>query len=250
MTEKHQRQQKRRTFLSHPLTHFAVAILALALIQGFVVKVFAVPSGSMEQTLHVGDRMLVNRLAYHPITGAHPERGDVVVFSTTEELWPKGGTNSADGFFEGLKTAAKWLLGDILGFGPGTKNMMVKRVIGTPGDIVECCNDAGSVIVNGAPIDEPYVFENLPFMPGELDCRTEPKSLRCFAPALVPEERLLMLGDHRQASSDGIAQCRGKVWPDSEGCVRWAREEDVVGEVWIVVWPLDRFGALREGQHG
>ncbi|MFT4232866.1 MAG: signal peptidase I, partial [Leucobacter sp.] len=70
----------RRVF-GHPLTHLVMAVLLLAVVQMFFVKIFAVPSESMQQTLDIGDRILVNRLA------TEPTNGDVIVFTTDDELW-------------------------------------------------------------------------------------------------------------------------------------------------------------------
>lgn len=244
------RPSRLRRISSHPLTHLLAAVLILALIQGFIVKVYRVPSGSMEHTLEVGDLMLVNRLAYGPVSGDGPQRGDVVVFHVQPDLWPRGGVDGAElseqggprDLFEWLKHAAKWTLGDLLGYGPGVNSMLVKRVLGTEGQTVECCDAGGSLLVDGESFDEPYVFEDLPFAAGVLDCGTLPRSARCFGPVTVPEGRLLMLGDHRSASGDSVSLCRGSE-EQPQACVRWARVEDVIGEVWLVVWPPGDFGA-------
>ncbi len=80
-------------------------------------------------------------------------------------------------------------------------------------------------------------------MPGSLDCESTPVSQRCFGEVTVPEGMLLVLGDHRGASSDGIAQCRGSM-DTGDACVRWVRESDVIGEAFAVVWPIGRFGGV------
>ncbi len=229
-----------RRLAGHPLAHLGAAILVLALLQGFVIKPFTVPSGSMEHTLEVGDRLLVNRLA-----GA-PQSGDVVVFTADPGLWPNGRIDAADpGVWDALKHAAKWVLGDLLGFGPTTGHTLVKRVIGTAGQTIRCCDAEGRLLVDGVPQDEPYIVDDLPFEPGALDCSTAPRSLRCFSAVTVPEGMLLVLGDHRSASSDGIFLCRGDAEEQTDGgCVRWVRERDVIGEVVLVFWPLGRIGGL------
>lgn len=237
-----------RRVLSHPLIHLFAAILVVALVQTFVVKLFMVPSGSMEQTLEVGDRILVNRLA------GEPQTGDVIVFATDDALWPREDAFADGGALAGVKTAVKWVFGDLIGIGPTTAHTMVKRVIGTPGQSVRCCDADGRVEVDGVPLDEPYIFEDPAFVPGQLDCDTTPASSRCFAEATVPEGMLLMLGDHRGASSDGVLRCRGSdgtgsadaVGAGADTCVRWVKASDVYGEVFAVVWPLNRFGGLPE----
>ncbi len=251
-----QRSRLRRA-LGHPLAHLVAAILVIALVQAFAVKLFMVPSGSMEQTLDVGDRILVNRLA------GEPQNGDVIVFATDDALWPRTDAGSGGGALSGVKYAAKWVFGDLLGFGPTTAHTMVKRVIGTAGQTVACCDAQGRLTVDGVPLDEPYIFEDPAFVPGELDCDTTPASSRCFAPVTVPEGMLLVLGDHRGASSDGILPCRGvpagagtgaeaseadDAGGSADGCARWVRVSDVYGEVFAIIWPLNRFGGLPAGE--
>lgn len=225
-----------RRIVDHPLTHFFAALLLIALVQGVAVKLFMVPSGSMEHTLEVGDRILVNRLA------SAPEPGDVVVFTADDELW-RSSSAPASGPIALAKQGVKWLFGDVLGFGPTTGHTLVKRVIAVEGQTVSCCDVDGRLLVDGEPLDEPYIFEDPIFEPGSLDCTSAPVSQRCFGELTVPSGMLLVLGDHRGASSDGISQCRGRT-DGGEACVRWAREEDVIGEAFAVVWPLNRFGGL------
>ncbi|NLB47322.1 MAG: signal peptidase I, partial [Microbacteriaceae bacterium] len=112
-------KSRARRIVGHPLMHLLAAVIVLALLQTFVVKLFAVPSGSMEQTLEVGDRILVNRLA------DDPQPGDVVVFRTDEALWPSHSAPQQEGLWGAAKHAAKWFFGDILGFGPTTAHTMV-----------------------------------------------------------------------------------------------------------------------------
>lgn len=229
-----------RRMLGHPLMHLLAAVLILALVQGLWIKVFRVPSGSMEHTLEVGDRILVNRLA-----GA-PRTGDIVVFQADETLWPSGRSTEAPGPIGSVILAGKWLLGDLLGIGPTTAHMLVKRVIATESQTVSCCDAEGRVLVDGEPLDEPYIFEDPTFVPGEADCSAPIASQRCFPELTVPEGMLLVLGDHRGSSSDSVATCRGLRAPTSgEACVRWARESQVMGTVFAVIWPVNRIGPPR-----
>ncbi|ARP72565.1 S26 family signal peptidase [Streptomyces pluripotens] len=96
-----------------------VCLVFLLLLNSFVVQPFQIPSGSMEQGLRIGDRVLVNKLAYR--FGAHPRRGDVIVFDGT------GYFGDAD---------------------------YVKRVVGVGGDHVVCCDREGRIEVNGRQVDE------------------------------------------------------------------------------------------------
>lgn len=102
------------------------AVAALLLVSTFVMQPFQVPSGSMEGTLRIGDRVLVDRLAYH--FGGTPRRGDVIVFDGDGSFTQHSGTD------------------------------FVKRVIGVGGDRVTCCDARGRLMVNGRPLDETYLY--------------------------------------------------------------------------------------------
>lgn len=213
--------------------HLALAFVVFGLVLSFVAKPYWVPSGSMEQTLQPGDRVLVNRLAY---VGADPAVGDIVVFDAGSS-W--GSTAAAD---DGpVKAALRWV-GEVTGFGPSGPHTLIKRVIAGPGQTVACCSAEGEVLVDGAPIDEPYISDDLPF-DGTSDCTTEPASARCFPEVTVPEDSYLVLGDHRAASSDSATACRGTLQADA-GCWRWAREDEIVGRAAVILWPAARWSGL------
>ncbi|MFP1601428.1 signal peptidase I [Microbacterium sp. 2216-1] len=215
--------------------HLALACVVVGALLSFVAKPYWVPSGSMEQTLLVGDRVLVNRLAY--VGDAHPSTGEIIVFDA-DETW--GAEAHLD---EGpVKSALRWL-GEVSGFGPSGPHTLVKRVIAGPGQTVACCTAEGAVIVDGEPLDEPYVFDDLDFEPGVLDCTTTPASPRCLPEVTVPEGRYLVLGDHRSLSADSAQHCRRDADNDS-GCWLWARDEDIVGRASAILWPASRWGGL------
>lgn len=213
--------------------HLALAFVVMGLILSFVAKPYWVPSGSMEQTLEPGDRVLVNRLAY---VGADPGTGDVVVFDA-DAAW--GAAGGSDG--NPVKAALRWL-GEVTGFGPSGPHTLIKRVMAGPGQKVACCSADGRVTVDGVPLDEPYVFEDFPFSAGQ-DCGTEPGSLRCFSEVTVPPDSYLVLGDHRSASSDSAAHCRAP-GASSPGCWRWAKRSDIVGRAVVILWPVPRWSGL------
>ncbi|TQL54744.1 signal peptidase I [Subtercola boreus] len=209
------------------------ATVALVLLQAFVVKIYYVPSGSMEQTLAVGDRVVVDRIA-----GAFsaPADGDVVVF-TASSLWgeqPPVPDNPA-------VYAIKWI-GGVVGVGPNLDHTLIKRVIAGPGQTVSCCDAEGRVLVDGLPLDEPYVFEDYPFEAGSFDCTTTPRSLRCFDDVIVPPDEYFVLGDHRSNSNDSIFRCRGVDPP--VGCLKMVGKSDIVGRAFAIVLPPTRWSGL------
>jgi signal peptidase I len=212
-------------------TEVIIALVAVALVQAFVVKPFGVPSQSMEQTLHIGDRILVNRLD-DDIT-----RGDVVVFGHGN-TWQEKELPPASN----VVTRAFRAFGDLTGIGPSSTAYTVKRVIGLPGQKVACCSTDGKVTVDGQPLDEPYVYEDLPFTPGTLDCSSSPRSPRCFPEITVPRENLIVLGDHRSESADSVIGCRGAT--EGPECARFVPKERVVGPVVLRFWPLGDIGPL------
>lgn len=213
------------------ITEVVIALLAVALVQAFLVKPFGVPSESMEQTLHIGDRILVNRL------DSDVARGDVVVFGHGD-TWQEKRLPPAD---QSVARAVR-ALGDLTGIGPSNTAYTVKRVIGLPGEKVACCSADGAVTVDGRALDEPYVYEDLPFTVGSLDCSSALRSPRCFPEITVPQENLLVLGDHRSQSADSVIGCRG-VTAGPE-CARFVPRGRVVGPVVLRFWPPGDFGSL------
>ncbi len=222
-----------RRILGSGWFHVFAAIVVTSLVLSFVAKPYWVPSGSMEETLQVGDRVIANRLAY---LGSGPAQGDIVVFEAGPS-WEIGVPDAPDP----IRGALRWI-GEVTGFGPSGPHTLVKRVIGEPGQTVSCCSESGALLVNGAPLLEPYVYNDLSFEAGVLDCTTEPRSTRCFDAVTVPSESYLMLGDNRAGSSDSAVLCR--VAGVSDECWRWAEREDVVGKVFVRYWPIPRWATF------
>ncbi|WCM56081.1 S26 family signal peptidase [Microbacterium sp. EF45047] len=108
---------------------------------------------------------------------------------------------------------------------------------------MSCCTEDGRILVDGEPLDEPYVFEDLPFDAAGLNCTTQPASSRCFAEVVVPEDSYLVLGDHRSSSSDSAAECRHDGGADA-GCWRWAKRDQIVGPAVAILWPIPRWSGL------
>lgn len=185
----------------------------------------------MENTLHIGDRILVNRL------DSTIDRGDVVVFGHGE-TWEQARRAPAS---DPLRAAVR-AVGDVLGMGPSNTAYTVKRVIGLPGESVSCCSTTGAVEIGGTPLTEGYLFEDLPFTPGTNDCSTTPRSARCFAPISIPEDSYLVMGDHRSQSADSVVACRGSARESS--CAKFVHRDRIVGPVVATFWPLDRIGSI------
>jgi signal peptidase I len=209
------RPKKKRSFW-RDLVVIVVAALALTiLLKAFVVQVFSIPSGSMENTLLPGDRILVSKIVYkfRPIA-----RGDVVVFSGAGSWDPPD--QPASNWLTGLWDDAVNLVGIA---GPDTD--YVKRVIGVPGDHVACCTASGQVTVNGVPLSESsYVY------PGDV-----PSQLRFSI--TVPAGRLWVMGDNRGDSDDS----RFRVTDPGNGTIP---ESAVVGRAFLIIWPLSRVSDL------
>ncbi|KHL15820.1 signal peptidase I [Mumia flava] len=190
-----------------------LAVLALVLaivVKTFFVQAFYIPSGSMEQTLQVNDRILVQKVSYW--TG-EPQRGDVVVFDD-----PGGWLGP--GAEEPLGPVQRVL--SVFGLYP-TGGHLVKRVIGVGGDRVRCCNTDGQLVINGVAIDEPYVANPAATAAQPFDIR-------------VPEGRVWLMGDNRNNSQDSRAHM-------GEPGGGFVPVDDVLGKAWVIVWPWDRTGS-------
>jgi signal peptidase I len=198
-----------------------VAFCLAVLIRTFLLQAFYIPSGSMENTLLVGDRVLVNKVVYDM---RDPVRGEVVVFQGTDAWAPENTPDPDIGFFAKLGRT----VGDLVGISrPGEKDF-IKRVIGLPGDRVSCCDVDGRVFVNGQPLDEPYVTENAPLEtpPNAKECRS-----RRFDEVVVEPGQIFVMGDHRLVSQD--SRCQGQVPIDK-----------VIGRAFVIVWPSGRWASL------
>jgi signal peptidase I len=195
-------------------------VVVTTLVSTFVAQPFVIPSGSMEGTLQVGDRVIVNKLAYS--LGGEVQRGDIVVFDGSGSFVQEP---SDPGLLGGLLSG----VAAAVGLAPSAETDFVKRVIGIGGDRVSCCDARGRIEVNGNPLHEPYVY------PGD-----KPSNVRFDI--RVPEGRLWVMGDHRSDSADS----REYLGSPGGGTVP---EESVIGRADWIGWPVGRWSSLRS-DHG
>jgi signal peptidase I len=161
-------QTKRRpnTFWRELPILVVVAFVVALLVRVFVLQTFYIPSESMEHTLDINDRVLVNKVVYD---FRSPHRGEIVVFKSPDS-WR---SDPAEIDF-------------------------IKRVIATGGDHVLCCDDKHRLVVNGHALNEPYLFHDAD---GSADMPSdEPFDVT------VPKGRLWVMGDHRSHSGDSREQ--------------------------------------------
>ena len=188
------------------------ALVIAFLVKTFLLRGFYIPSGSMEQTLQVNDRVFIN------VAGSYfsePKRGDVIVFKDSQGWIPSNQKTSSP-----LKDALSFA-----GILPDTSgNFLVKRVIGTPGDVVESDGN-GKIKVNGVEITEPYLYPGNP--PSEMPFKVT-----------VPAGKYFVMGDHRSNSADSRYHI-------SDGTA-FISKDDVQGNVFVVAWPLNHFGLLQD----
>jgi signal peptidase I len=208
--------KRRRSFWRELPVLVIIALVLALVIKAFAIQAFYIPSASMENTLDIGDRVLINKVVYHlrPI-----HRGDVIVFDGTGS-WdfntPAAGTN--------IFSKAVDELEGLVGVSHDT-SIYIKRVIGLPGDHVACCT-AGKVTVNGVPLTEgSYLY------PGNLP------STQKFS-VTVQAGRLWVMGDHRLVSYDS----RGHMGDPGGGSIP---ESGVLGRAFVIIWPPSRWGLLN-----
>lgn len=225
---KHRRPPKKQPLWRELLTLLAIALVLTFVIQHFLGRVYSIPSGSMEQTLHgcpgcTGDRVLVDKLVYD---FRDPEPGDVIVFEGPETWTENDITPPETGnpIIRGLQ----WL-GSLVGLAPPDERDFVKRVIAVGGQTVQCCDDKERVLVDGHPLDEPYIY----WQNGKPDARQR------FDPVVVPEGTLWVMGDNRSDSCDSRCQGGG----GGRGVVPL---DKVIGKARSIVLPPSRWRGVGD----
>ncbi|WP_246081549.1 signal peptidase I [Nocardioides litoris] len=230
--EVHPEDKRRAPLWLETIVLLVVALGMALVIKTFFVQAFYIPSASMEPGLVANDRILVQKVSYW--FGGEPQRGDVIVFEDPGSWLVDPGTGPQGIVAKGLARVGLYPTGGHL----------VKRVIGTPGDTIECCDDQGRLIINGVPVDEDSFIRDQPDCDGPMvnGCSRDWS-------VTVPEGRLFVMGDNRAASADSSdrlckrqpAQCD----PDEPSLPKrdpdrpFVPLDNVVGKVFSLVWPLD-----------
>ncbi|GAA5120503.1 signal peptidase I [Haloechinothrix salitolerans] len=220
-TDRRRTPRKKRSFWKELPILILVALLLTFVIQQFIARPYMIPSGSMEQTLHgctgcTPDRVLVDKLVYR---FSDPEPGEVVVFRGPDTWLDGAETSDSENIFAGFVQ----YLGSLVGLAPADERDFVKRIIATGGQTVRCCDEDNRVVVDGEPLDEPYVY----YPPGG-EHQHDP-----FDPVTVPEDMVWVMGDNRGNSSDSRAN--GPVPVDN-----------IIGKARVIVLPPGRWGVVSD----
>ncbi|MEV5611692.1 signal peptidase I [Streptomyces sp. NPDC052225] len=212
------KQKKPRSFWKELPLLIVIALVLALVIKTFLVQAFSIPSASMENTLQIGDRVLVDKLT--PWFGSEPERGEVIVF------------HDPDGWLEGEPTADPNPVQKVLswvGLMPSADEKdLIKRVIGVAGDTVEC-KGTGPLKVNGKALNEPYVY------PDNTPCSAD--NMGGTFKVKVPEGKVWVMGDHRQDSMDSR-------YHQNDVNKGFVPVDNVVGRAIVVAWPPTHWSTL------
>jgi signal peptidase I len=210
------RRRRKRSFWRELPILVVIALILAVLIKTYAIQAFFIPSGSMENTLDINDRVLINKLVYD-FRSIH--RGDIVVFNG-DGTWNPGTIPGNSNFFAEFADG----FASMFGFGHAS-DIYVKRVIGLPGDHVACCDAQGRVTVNNIPLDESsYLY------PGDA-----PSEVRFNI--IVPAGHIWVMGDHRSVSEDS----RYHLGSPGGGAIP---ESAVLGRAFVIIWPPSRWRFL------
>jgi signal peptidase I len=206
----------RKGSLLRELPVLVITALAVSLvIKTFLVQFFYIPSGSMENTLQINDRVAVNKV---PFFGKSIGRGDVVVFRDPDNWLPEPYAADENKYLSKVKEGFV-----AVGVLPNpAKQYLVKRIIGIAGDKVECCSKNKKLMINGVEIEEPYIFSGNSASDTNFN-------------VTVPEGKIWVMGDHRGASADS----RFHQDDINKGMVPISK---VTGKVVGIIWPFKNLG--------
>lgn len=219
---------KQRSFWVELPILIVVALVLAFVFQQFLARVYTIPSGSMETTLHgctgcYGDKVLVDKITYD---FTDPSPGDVVVFKgppawLESEGPPEESGNPVVRFFQNI--------GSVFGLAPPDERDFVKRIIAMGGQTVQCCDAQNRVLVDGKPLTEPYIHWEDPDNPVQ----------DSFDPVTVPPGDVWVMGDNRNNSDDSRYQGGGGV----NGAVPMS---DIIGKARFIVLPPSRWGGVSD----
>ena len=212
---------KKGSFLRELPIIVVSALIVSIVVKTFLLHFFYIPTGSMENTLQIGDRIAVNKFG---ALFSEVKRGEVVVFGDPDN-WLGQVQQTDDPKLLALIKSGLITVGVLP---DPAKQYLIKRVIGVGGDNVTCCDAEGKLQVNGVSINEPYIYSG--DKPSETKFNVD-----------VPEGFLWVMGDHRAASADSRYQ------PDSanEGMVPLSK---VVGSAPFIVWPIKNLAIIEQGK--
>ena len=210
--------RKQRSFFAELPVLVAIAFILALLLKTFLIQAFYIPSASMEPTLLVKDRVLVNKIVYEI---REPRRGEIIVFTKDDGAAEEPQGNVIERLLRSLSSG--------LGVAPPGEKDYIKRIIGLPGEVIEMRD--GVVIIDGVKLPESLTTQ------GGYLAERDPND---FGPVTVPSGQYFMMGDNRQNSSDSRFPQLGTIPRD-----------DIIGRAFITIWPPSRLrllqGAVYEG---
>jgi signal peptidase I len=218
------KKKKRRVwgYLAELPVLILLAFVIAIIIKTFLLQAFYIPSGSMIPTLHVGDRVLVEKLSYR---FGGPDRGDVVVFAN--DVF---GSQPPDvPWYDDAKNFVR----ELLGLPTGMEEDYIKRVVAVAGDTIRYVGNPRHLVVNGQAVDEPYINNgrdptSQTITSGDCDrLGMETERDAC----IVPAGDVFVMGDNRANSQD--SRFLGPV-----------DEDKIVGRAFVIIWPPGDFGTL------